>query len=68
VVDKDGVIKARRVMIGTEIQDLYVISSGLQETDKILLEGLRKVSENDKIEYEFKDPKEVISHLKLHAE
>jgi membrane fusion protein, multidrug efflux system len=68
VVDKEGVIKARRIMIGTEIQDLYVISSGLKETDKILLEGLRKVSENDKIEYEFKDPKEVISHLKLHAE
>jgi membrane fusion protein, multidrug efflux system len=68
VVDQDGVLKTRRVYVGAELPDFYVISEGLNEKDKILLEGLRLVNENDKITYEFQDPKYVASHLKLHAE
>lgn len=68
VVDKDKVVKARRIIVANELPDLYVIKSGLAETDKILLEGLRIVTENDKINYTFEDPKKVLSNLKLHAE
>ncbi|MFL5728929.1 MAG: efflux RND transporter periplasmic adaptor subunit [Cytophagaceae bacterium] len=68
VVDKDNVLKTRRIHVSAELPDLYVISEGLNEKDKILLEGLRLVNENDKIEYEYQDPKFVMSHLKLHAE
>jgi membrane fusion protein (multidrug efflux system) len=68
VVDKGDVLKTRKIVIDTEIPDLYVIKEGLQEGDKILLEGIRKVKENDKIRYKYEDPKQVISHLKLHAE
>jgi membrane fusion protein, multidrug efflux system len=69
VVDKDNVIKTREITIGTELPHLYVISDGLQENDKILLEGLRKVKNNQKIEYEFLGQKAVLADLnKLHAE
>jgi membrane fusion protein (multidrug efflux system) len=68
VLDKDNALKSRRITIAAELPDLYIVQEGLKPNDKILLEGLRLVKENDKISYDFKDPKEVISHLKLHAE
>ena len=68
VLDKDNVIKSREITVGTEMPNLYVVSDGLKEDDKILLEGLRLVNENDKISYDFKDPKQVISHLSILAE
>jgi membrane fusion protein, multidrug efflux system len=68
VLDKNNTLKSRRVTIAAELPDLYIIQEGLKEDDKILLEGLRLVKENDKITYDFHDPGEVIAHLKLHAE
>jgi membrane fusion protein (multidrug efflux system) len=62
------VLKSREITIGNEMPNLYVITKGIEEGDKILLEGLRLVSENDKIEYEFKKPKDVIRDLNIHAE
>ena len=68
VVDKNNVIKSREITVGAEMPNLYIVTSGLKEGDKILLEGLRLVSENDKISYEYKEPKEVIKHLSIYAE
>lgn len=68
VIGKDHVAKLREVIIEAEMPDLFVISKGLNEHDKILLEGVRKVSNNDKISYEFEEPKSVISNLKLYTE
>lgn len=68
VVDKNKKVRARRIEVAAEIPDLYVIKSGLKASDKILLEGLRLVHENDKIDYDYMKPKEAISHLELHAE
>lgn len=68
VVDKNNVIKSREITVGAEMPNLYIVTSGLNEGDKILLEGLRLVSENDKISYDYKEPKEVIKHLSIYAE
>jgi len=69
VLDEHNSLKARRVFVTAEMPDLYVIKEGsLVETDKILLEGLRKVRENDTIHFEFQKPKDVISHLHIYAE
>lgn len=68
VVDKDDIVRSRQITIGAEMDDLYVISEGLKEDDKILLEGLRKVKESQKITYEYKKPQEVISNLKVYTE
>ncbi len=66
-VDKNRVIHAKEITIKGEIPDLYIIDSGLKESDKILLDGIQKANENDKITYQYKQPKEVIAHLKLYA-
>ncbi|GAA4800203.1 efflux RND transporter periplasmic adaptor subunit [Olivibacter ginsenosidimutans] len=68
VVDKAGVVKSRNISISNEMPDLYVVGSGLSEGDKILLDGVQKVKDDDKISYAYVAPKEVVSHLQLKAE
>jgi membrane fusion protein (multidrug efflux system) len=51
------------------VPHLYVVTKGLSENDKILVEGLRKVKNNDEIHYDFQGQKEIIAQLRqLHAE
>jgi membrane fusion protein (multidrug efflux system) len=65
----DGnVVKSRLITIAGRLPDLFVVSAGLKPTDKILLEGVQKVRDNDKIQYEFQKPEDVIAHLRLKAE
>lgn len=68
VVDKNNVVQSREIKISGGMPDLYVIKSGLTKEDKILLEGVQKVKDGDKIAFEFQQPEEVLSHLKLKAE
>ncbi|MFM7022861.1 MAG: efflux RND transporter periplasmic adaptor subunit [Flavobacteriales bacterium] len=68
VVGKDNVVKSREISIAAEMPDLYIIKDGLNENEKILLEGIRKVKDNDKITYEYEDPNQVISHLNVYVE
>lgn len=68
VVDKNKVVHQREVSINSEMPDLYILKTGLTADDQILLEGIRKVKDGDKIDFKFEDPKEVISHLKVYVE
>lgn len=68
VVDKDNVVKSREITITGEVPDLYVVKSGLAPDEKILLEGVQKVKDDDKINFDYVNPEEVLSHLKLKAE
>jgi membrane fusion protein (multidrug efflux system) len=68
VVDKNNIVKSREITIAAEMPDLYVVGSGLEENDRIVLEGVQKVKDNDKITYEFQKPAEVINQLRLKAE
>jgi membrane fusion protein (multidrug efflux system) len=48
---------------------LYTVTAGLYEKDKILLDGLRKVRNDQKIHYNFIEQEKVLSELShLHAE
>ncbi|MBC7696694.1 MAG: efflux RND transporter periplasmic adaptor subunit [Burkholderiales bacterium] len=68
VVDKNNVVHSREITIASEMPDLYIIKNGLKENERILLEGIRKVKENDKIEYEYESPKTVLPKLKVYVE
>lgn len=68
VVDKNNVVKSREISIATQLPDIYIVSDGLKTDDKILLEGVQKVKDDDKIAYTFQDPKDVLGQLKLKAE
>lgn len=68
VVDKDNTVKQRQVRIGEEMPDLYVVTDGLSANERILLEGIRKVRNGEKIKYEYEEPRAVMSQLQLYAE
>jgi membrane fusion protein (multidrug efflux system) len=68
VIDHNNVVRSRNIAIRGQMPDLYVIENGLSATDKILLEGVQKAKDDDKINYEYRKPEEVISQLRLKAE
>lgn len=67
VVGKDGVARSKNIKVSYELPDIYVVSEGLDVGDKILLEGVQKVRDDQKVETKFQDPKKVLSSLKLQA-
>lgn len=68
VVDESEIVRSRQIVVGAEIPHLYEVKGGLKEKDKILLEGLRKVRDGDKIVPEYVEPATAMSQLELHAE
>ena len=68
VVDAKNIVHQREITIGSEMPDLYIISAGLAPSDKILLEGLRKVKDGDQISYTYESPKQVLPGLKVYSE
>lgn len=68
VVGRDGVVKQREVNIASELPDIYIIKDGLDENERILLEGIRKVKDDEKISYEYVDGKTAINNLKVYVE
>jgi membrane fusion protein (multidrug efflux system) len=68
LVNKNNVLESKEILITGEIPDLYVVSSGITEHDKILLEGIQKVKDDEKIKYSFEKSKDVIAHLRLKTE
>jgi len=67
VVGKDGVARSKNIKIAYELPDIYVVSEGINLGDKILLEGVQKVKDDQKVLTRFQDPKKVLSSLKLQA-
>jgi len=68
VIDQSNKVRSREISIANEMPDLYVVGNGLKAGDKILLDGVQKVKDDDKIKFKYLDPKGVISNLKLYAE
>lgn len=68
VIDKENRVRSREIEIAAELPHIFVIKSGLAADDKILLEGLRLVKENQKIAYKVEKADSVMAHLNLYAE
>jgi membrane fusion protein (multidrug efflux system) len=68
VVGEDHVAHQRLITVQHELEDTFVIQSGLDANDKIVLEGVREVRDGDKVEYEYRAPDEVLVNQKYHAE
>lgn len=69
VVDTNGTIHAREIRVSGEMPHLYVVQSGLKTGERILLEGLRKVSDGDVIDTRPKSIQEILHELEsIHAE
>lgn len=68
VVDKEDVVHQREIVVQNELDDIFVIKSGLAVNDRIVLEGVRQVRDGEKVEYEFRRPEEALANQKKHAE
>jgi membrane fusion protein, multidrug efflux system len=68
VVGNDNKLKSREIEIRGELPDLYVVKSGIEASDKILLEGVQKAKDDEKITFAYQKPEEVLANLKLKAE
>lgn len=68
VIDEDHVVRQRKVTIAAELPHIYVVASGLEEGDKILLEGLRKVRDGHEIKYDLVEPATAMNELDLYTE
>ena len=68
IIGPDGKATAKQIQVGASLEDLFVVTSGLDINDKFLLDGLQKIKEGDKINYSFIKPMEAIHNLKLKTE
>jgi membrane fusion protein (multidrug efflux system) len=68
VVDKSNTVHSREISIASEMPDLYIVNAGINENERILLEGIRKVKDNDKIEYDYEAPIKVFPKLSVYVE
>ena len=67
VLDAKNIIHDREVKVLAEVPYLFIISSGLKENERILLEGLGKVRAGDKIQFNYQTPADVKKNLQLIA-
>lgn len=68
VVGEDHVVHQRNIVVQNELDDIFVIKSGLEVNDKIVLEGVQQVHDGEKVEYDFRKPEEALATQKNHAE
>jgi membrane fusion protein (multidrug efflux system) len=67
-ISDEGIVTPTEIKIASELPHLFIVSEGLNESDHILLEGIRLVKADDQIHYRVADPDSVITHLNLYAE
>ena len=67
VIGNDHVARSKQITIYSQMPDLYVVN-GISATDKILLEGVQKVKDDDKVNAEYRAPREVMAELQLRTE
>ncbi len=68
VIDKDSKVHARLITVVGRLPDLFLVGNELSVDDRILLEGVQKVKDDDVITFTMKEPRDVIASLKLKAE
>ena len=68
VVDESGTVKSTPISVAAELPHIFIVDGGLADTDRILLEGLRKVQDGKHVEVKFEEPAEALGQLNYHAE
>jgi membrane fusion protein (multidrug efflux system) len=69
VVDEKAIAHQREITVASELEDIYVIKSGLSAGEKFVLDGVREVRDGEHLERtETRPPKEAVNDLKHHAE
>ncbi len=56
VIDQNNKVSSRNINVKQRLPNIYVIDAGLSTKDRILLEGIQSVKEDDQIQTVFIDP------------
>lgn len=51
VVNSDGIAQQKRVVLGETVEEMQIIKSGLLPTDTVIIQGLQKVTDGQKVKY-----------------
>ena len=69
VIDKNNVAQQTEITVSQdEIPYLFIVTKGINKADKILLDGVRKVKNGEKIHLNYQEPSKVFSTLSLASE
>lgn len=69
VVDENSVPHQREITVARELEDIFVIKSGLKAGEKFVLEGVRQVRDGKRLERtETRPPSDAVKNLKYNAE
>ncbi len=68
LLDKDNAAHQTLITIKHELEDRFVIDKGLAVGDKIVLEGVRQIEQDMKVEFEFVKPEDALKNQKFRAE
>jgi membrane fusion protein, multidrug efflux system len=68
VLDENDVAHQTLITVKNELEDIFIVDSGLNVKDKIVLEGVREVEEGAKVEYKYLAPEEALKNQKFRAE
>jgi membrane fusion protein (multidrug efflux system) len=69
VVNKEEKVEQRLIHIEAELPQLFIVKDGLNDSDRVLLEGIRKVRPGEKVKIDLRPPQKVRSELmKLYTE
>ena len=68
VVDDKNVVHSRPITVSAELPNVFVVESGLDEKDRVLCDGIRKVRDGSTVGVDFKSPNDVLAHLDVPAE
>ncbi len=66
--EERGIVHQREIIILKELDDIFLIKTGLDVNDKIVLEGIQQVRDGEQVEYEYLAPERALENLKSPAE
>lgn len=68
VVGPDDKVVQRRIEVGAELEDVFVVTRGLEEKDRIVVEGLRQVHDGQAVVAAAIAPDDLLAGLKTASE
>jgi RND family efflux transporter MFP subunit len=67
VVDARGYVHARPIKVAFDKQNVYIVSSGLSQSDKFLIDGVDKVNDGERVSFRYENPSKALQSVKLNA-
>ncbi len=68
VVDEEGIAHQREIAIKASKPHVYLVEHGLEDDERILIDGLRKVRDGHEVATVYQTPEDALAKLALHAE